>query len=130
MVKGKNELIAAVIAKARPVALDGEDLTLAFSATDAFIKKKAEDPAYRQIVGEALRAVTTRRLRLSYELREELGDEQGEDGPTYSEQDWIRRFMDEFDAEEVPVEWQPDAAASAGDGERGAHAARSNEKGA
>jgi hypothetical protein len=129
MVKGKNELIAAVIAKARPVALDGEDLTLAFSATDAFIKKKAEDPAYRQIVGEALRAVTTRRLRLSYELRAELGDEQGED-PTYSEEDWIRRLMDEFDAEEVPLEWEPDPADSTAQGETGAPAATSYQKGA
>ena len=38
-----------------------------------FSKKKAEDPAHRAAVGEALRALTGERWRLSYELREESG---------------------------------------------------------
>jgi DNA polymerase III subunit gamma/tau len=130
LVRGENALVGAVVGEARPVALDGEDLTLAFATTAPFLKKKAEDPSNRRIVGEALRAVTGRRWRLSYELREALDSEQRAEPQARSEEDWIRRFMDEFDAEEVPGEWAHDAAGSAADGERGAHAATSNEKGA
>jgi DNA polymerase-3 subunit gamma/tau len=121
LVRGENALIGAVVEVARPVAVDGEDLTLAFAATDQFLKKKAEDPANRLIVGEALRAVTGRRWRLSYELREDLGGTTGLEASGSSEEDWIRRFIEEFDAEEI---------ASVQDGERGAQPATSNEKGA
>jgi hypothetical protein len=130
LVRGENALVGAVVGEARPVAVDGEDLTLAFATTAPFLKKKAEDPNNRMIVGEALRAVTGRRWRLSYELREVLGAGQPAEPEQRSEEDWIRRFMDEFDAEEVPEEWEPDPATSAADGERGAPAATSNEKGA
>ncbi len=121
LVRGENALIGAVVEVARPVAVDGEDLTLAFAATDQFLKKKAEDPANRLIVGEALRAVTGRRWRLSYELREDLGGTTGLEASGSSEEDWIRRFIEEFDAEEI---------ASEENGERGAQPATSNEKGA
>jgi DNA polymerase III subunit gamma/tau len=130
LVRGENALVGAVVGEARPVALDGEDLTLAFATTAAFLKKKAEDPNNRAIVGEALRAVTGRRWRLSYELREALGAGERAEPEQRSEEDWIRRFMDEFDAEEVPREWEPGSTDSAQGGERGAHAATSNEKGA
>ncbi len=120
LVRGENALIGAVVGEARPVAADGDDLTLAFAATDQFLKKKAEDPANRLIVGEALRAVTGRRWRLSYELREELGGNGAAESSGSTEEDWIRRFIEEFDAEEIPGE----------DGERGAQPATSNEKGA
>ncbi len=118
LVRSENALIGAVVGVARPVAVDGDDLTLAFAATDQFLKKKAEDPANRLIVGEALRAVTGRRWRLSYELREDLGSDAGPQPSGRSEEDWIRRFIEEFDAEEIE------------DGERGAQPATSNEKGA
>ena len=74
LVRAENALLGALIADARPVELDGEELTFAF-ALDAFLKKKAEDPANRVIVGEALRAVTGGRWRLLYELREELAED-------------------------------------------------------
>ncbi len=60
-----------MIGEARPVAVDGEELTLAFPSTAEFFKKKAEDPANRVAVGEALRALAGGRWRLRYELREE-----------------------------------------------------------
>jgi DNA polymerase III subunit gamma/tau len=129
LVRGENALVGAVVGEARPVAVSGDDLTLAFATTAPFLKKKAEDPNNRMIVGEALRAVTGRRWRLSYELREELSSEQAPAAQS-SEQDWIRRFMDEFDAEEVPLEWEPDPADSAAGDQPGAHAATSYQKGA
>jgi DNA polymerase III subunit gamma/tau len=129
LVRGENALVGAVVGEARPVAVSGDDLTLAFATTAPFLKKKAEDPNNRMIVGEALRAVTGRRWRLSYELREEIASEQAPPAQS-SEEDWIRRVMDEFDAEEVPLEWEPDPADSAAQGETGARAATSYQKGA
>jgi DNA polymerase-3 subunit gamma/tau len=134
LVRGENALIGAVVGEARPVAADGDDLILAFAATDQFLKKKAEDPANRLIVGEALRAVTGRRWRLSYELREDLGGEDRPQSSGGSEEDWIRRFIEEFDAEEIPgaqveVGQEPAPSAPAQHGERGAQPATSDEKG-
>jgi DNA polymerase-3 subunit gamma/tau len=128
LVRSQNALIGALIAEARPVAVAGEDLTLAFASSAQFLKKKAEDPANRLTVGEALRAVTGGRWRLSYELRDDLGADEGAPAAAErTEEDWIRRFVEEFDAEEMPGEWEPSAE---GDAERGAQAVTSNEKGA
>ncbi len=103
VVRGENALLGALIAEARPVELSGEELTLAFGSP--FLKKKAEDPANRAVVGDALRAVTATRWRLTYELREDLTDSGAETHEEHSEERWLARFMDEFDAEEVPGEW-------------------------
>jgi hypothetical protein len=103
LVKGENGLLGALIAEAWPVAVEGEDLTLAFAASAQFLKKKAEDPANRMTVGEALRAVTGVRWRLSYELREDGAGGQPAGGGELSEEDWVRRFIEEFDAEEIPA---------------------------
>jgi len=134
LVRGEHALLGALIAEARPVAVDGEDLTLAFASTAQFLKKKAEDPANRAAVGEALRAVTGGRWRLSYELREVLAGQDRPDGGEDSEEEWVRRFIEEFDAEEIPGGWES-APGGAGthpinDGEHGVQAVTSNEKGA
>jgi len=113
LVRGENALLGALIAEARPVAAQGEDLTLAFAASAQFLKKKAEDPANRMTVGEALRAVTGERWRLSYELREQPAGEQA--AAERSEEEWVRRFIDEFDAEELD-DWEPTRPADAGEG--------------
>jgi DNA polymerase-3 subunit gamma/tau len=106
LVRGENGLLGALIAEARPVEAQGEDLTVAFASSKPFLKKKASVPLNRAAVAEALRAVTGVRWRLSFELRDELGEDQA-DGPqaARSEEEWIRRFMEEFDAEELPGEW-------------------------
>jgi DNA polymerase III subunit gamma/tau len=107
LVRGRNGLLGALIAEAQPLAVAGEDLTVAFASTATFLKKKAEDPANRAIVSEALREITGGRWRLSYELRDELDapEHPGEGG--YSEEEWVRRFVEELDAEELPGEWAP-----------------------
>jgi DNA polymerase-3 subunit gamma/tau len=119
LIRSENARLAAVIEGARPVELDGADLTIAFGLS--FFKKQAERPADRMALSEALNALTGTRWRLSYELREDLASEPAEepdDGG--SEERWLARFMEEFDAEEIPVEQ---------DGE-GEPAVTSNEKGA
>jgi DNA polymerase-3 subunit gamma/tau len=104
LVRVENGLLGALVAEAHPVALDGEDLTVGFAPTAQFLKKKAEDRANRVTVTEALRDVTGRRWRVSYELRDELDTQGGPDRVEHSEEEWVRRFMEEFDAEELPGE--------------------------
>jgi hypothetical protein len=51
------------------------------------------------VAGEALKAVTGRRLALRYELRDDEEEPEGE--PVLSGEELVQRFMEEFDAEEV-----------------------------
>ena len=130
LVRGENALLGALIAEARPVAATGDEVILAFATTAQFLKKKAEDPANRMTVGEAMRAITGTRWRLSYELREAPAQDRppGEE----SEEDWVRRFMTEFEAEELAGEWPSEGAQAAGDtpAEPGARAVSGSEQGA
>jgi DNA polymerase-3 subunit gamma/tau len=104
LVRTDNALLGACIEEARPVEVTGEDLTVAFSATAPFLKKKAENADNRAAVTAALHDVTGRRWRLSYELQEELAAQDGAPQSSDSEEQWLKRFVDEFDAEELPAE--------------------------
>ncbi|MGO9448218.1 MAG: DNA polymerase III subunit gamma/tau [Solirubrobacteraceae bacterium] len=105
LVVAGHALCGAVIADTRPVALAGDDLTVGFPTSAAFLKKKAEDPSNRQIVTDALRQLAPGRWRIGYELREDLDESSGNGTPrTYTEEEWIERFKSELDAEEIPVE--------------------------
>jgi len=116
VVGASNAMIAAAIADARPVAVADEDLTVAFPSSAPFMKKKAEDPDNRAIVADALHQITGGRWRLSYELSEVSADaESGQGVPT--EEEWVARFMKEFDAEELLGESSP-AAGAVEDGRR------------
>jgi DNA polymerase-3 subunit gamma/tau len=104
LVGAENKLLSAVLKDARAVALSEEELTVAFAATASFLKKKAEDSAHRATVTEALRQLTGQpRLRVVYELREELPPPAEGDGmqAPRSEEEWVARFKDELDAEEL-----------------------------
>jgi DNA polymerase-3 subunit gamma/tau len=102
LVRTDNALLGACIEEARPVEVTGEDLTVAFSATAPFLKKKAENPDNRAAVTAALADVTGRRWRLSYELQDALAAQDGAPPSSDSEEQWLKRFMEEFDAEELP----------------------------
>jgi DNA polymerase III subunit gamma/tau len=101
LVRSENGLLGACIAEARPVALEGEELTVAFASSAQFHKKKAEDPAHRTAVGEALSSVTGSRWRLVYELSDEPGEGEEPHAGQRSGEEWVARFMREFDAEEL-----------------------------
>jgi DNA polymerase-3 subunit gamma/tau len=122
VVRADNALIGALIADARPAAVDGEDLTVAFASSAAFLKKKAEHPDNRAIVSEALRQVTGGRWRLSYELLEAEA-ELASGGQAPTEEEWVRRFMEEFDAEELLSDQEP-----GGTGASDAHASVNSEQ--
>jgi hypothetical protein len=95
---------------------------VAFASSAAFLKKKAEHPDNRAIVTEALHQVTGGRWRLSYELLEVDEEDTHEQTPP-TEEEWVRRFMEEFDAEELFGDQTPGGGAvNAGAVENGDHA--------
>jgi hypothetical protein len=126
LVRGENARLGAAIERARPVEVKGEELTIAFGSS--FLKKQAEGPADRMTVGESLTALTRVRWRLAYELRDDLdaGAEGVEEPGADSDERWLARFMEEFDAEEIPYEGPPTPPATAPDEPK----LTSNEKGA
>jgi DNA polymerase-3 subunit gamma/tau len=102
LVRNDNAMLGACIEEAQPVDVKGEDLVVAFSATTPFHKKKAESPDNRATVAAALHEVTGRRWRLSYELQDGIGPYTEDDAAPLSEDEWVQRFIEEFDAEELP----------------------------
>ena len=92
----ENGMLGAALGAARPQAVEGERLTVAFPTDAAFVKKKAE--ANRELVQRALRGLTGQALSVTYELREDAGG----GGPALlGEEELIERLRAEFAAEEV-----------------------------
>ena len=99
-VRQGNAMLAATLEAARPAALDDHALTLAFPTGAAFFKRKAEQDDYRRATAEAVRSVTGATVALRYELAE-FEPEGPVQEPSLSGEELVRRFMEEFDAEEV-----------------------------
>ncbi|HEV3376016.1 MAG TPA: DNA polymerase III subunit gamma/tau [Thermoleophilaceae bacterium] len=92
----ENGMIGAALSTARPMALEGGRLTVAFPTDASFVKKKAE--ANLEMVERALRGLTGQSLTVVYELR----DDAAPDGPVLlGEEELIERLREEFAAEEV-----------------------------
>jgi DNA polymerase-3 subunit gamma/tau len=102
--KEEAPMLAGLLEDARPAALADAGLTLAWPESSAFSKRKAEDPANRELIAGAIRAVTGTSLRLAYELRADAEVVAAGAAPSLSEDDLVQRFKDEFDAEELPPE--------------------------
>ena len=95
-------MLAALLADARPVALSERELTLAFPSGAEFLKRKAEQDEHRRVTAQALKSVSGRALGLRYELRDSDDEQEGRDGGTgLSGEELVRRFVEEFDAEEI-----------------------------
>ena len=92
----ENGMLGAALGAARPIAVEGDRLTVAFPPDAAFVKKKAE--ANREMVQRALRGLTGQGLNIAYELREDAAS----GGPALlGEEELIERLRAEFAAEEV-----------------------------
>ena len=97
IVRKDNEMLAALLADARPVSLEGHDVTIAFPSDMAFLKKKAEQDEYRRATAEALRSVLGASLALRYELSDEQPTTVVDVGISHDE--LVRRLVEEFDAQ-------------------------------
>jgi DNA polymerase-3 subunit gamma/tau len=108
VVRQENQMLAALLADARPVALHDHDVTVAFPAGKAFLKRKAEQDDYRRATAEALRSVIGTTLVLRYELRDEQ-DLPEPEAAGISHEELVKRLVDEFDAQEVLDDDQEEA---------------------
>ena len=110
-VREQNRLLAASLAEARPAALAGRELTLAWGQSGAFFKHKAEDPVNKDLIAQVIRAVTGSSLRLAYALRSDADHAAtpSSAAPELSEDELIARLVSEFDAEELPPDTPPEA---------------------
>ncbi len=97
-----NQLLAGCLAEARPIAVAGREITLAFTPDCGFQKKKAEGTSERQLLTAAFQELTGVAPRLLLETRE--AEELGAEPEVLGEDDLIARLRAEFDA----VDHQPD----------------------
>jgi DNA polymerase-3 subunit gamma/tau len=95
--------LAATFDGARPVSLDEEGLTIGFPAELTFNKRKAEAPDKRELMADALEAISGRRLRLSYVLLdgEAAPAEKPPAGDEIDHDAMVEKLKSEFDAKEV-----------------------------
>src|SRR4051794_6542053 len=94
-VRERNGMLGALLGQARPIALEGDLLKVAFAEDATFGKKKAE--ANRELVVEALKGITGRGLSVAYELSAAAAK-----GPALlSEAELLERLRSEFGATEV-----------------------------
>jgi DNA polymerase III subunit gamma/tau len=100
-----NALCAAALAGAQPVAVEDGQVTVAFPPGAEYLRRKAEDDDYRACVAAALRTVTGAKARVAYVLGEPA-DAATTEAPAaaLSEDELVRRFVAEFDAEEIHPE--------------------------
>jgi hypothetical protein len=92
--------MAALLEQAKPAALSGDDLTLAWPESAAFSKRQVEDPAKRDQIAQSIRAVTGASLRLAHELRAD--HELAPAAEPLSEDELVDQFKREFSAVEEP----------------------------
>jgi DNA polymerase-3 subunit gamma/tau len=100
--ENQQQLLAGCLAEARPIAVSGREITLAFTPDCGFQKKKAEGAAERQLLTAAFQELTGVAPRLLLETRE--AEELGAEPEVLGEDDFIARLRAEFDA----VDHQPD----------------------
>ncbi len=68
--RGRDQLCAVALERARPVALEGTELTIAFPTDAAFYRGTADREERRLALREALREVTGTTLSVTFELRD------------------------------------------------------------
>jgi DNA polymerase-3 subunit gamma/tau len=99
-------MLAALLEGANPVEVAAGELRLAFAESAAFLKRKAEGVPNRETLGQAIKAVTGRPLKLVYELRADAETEQVAE-EVLSDDEFVARLVAEFDAQELPPEDEP-----------------------
>jgi DNA polymerase III gamma/tau subunit len=98
-----GEMIAALLADARPAALEGDELVLEYPKSASFSKRKIADPVNGERLAEALKLVAGRPVTVRVELRDRPDDEEVKASRVagLSEDEAIDRIKDTFDAEDL-----------------------------
>ncbi|HUR86852.1 MAG TPA: DNA polymerase III subunit gamma/tau [Solirubrobacteraceae bacterium] len=100
-----NRICAAALSEAQPIAVEDGQVTVAFPATADYQRRRADDEEYRACVAAALREVTGAKARIEYVLADVASPGRPEhETPPLSEDELVRRFVSEFDAEEIHPE--------------------------
>lgn len=101
-------LLAAALRKARPVAITGHAVVVAFAHDDSFNRRMAaENSEHRRVVADALHSLTGVALKLDYELHDLGAEDLAEE---LSGDELVARIVQEFDAEEIVAETVPESA--------------------
>jgi DNA polymerase-3 subunit gamma/tau len=109
-----GEMMAALLAEARPMSLEEDVLVLAYPASASFSKRKIEDRANGERLTQALRLVSGRQLVARFEIHDGAQPEDPEAAPArLTEDELIARFKSEFDAEDVAERRQAEETAAA-----------------
>jgi DNA polymerase-3 subunit gamma/tau len=98
-IEAESPRLAALLRQAQPHELADDGLTIAWPESAAFSKRQAEEPAKREVIASAVRAVTGASLRLAHELRDDAVPAPAD---SLSDEELVERFKQEFSAEEVP----------------------------
>ncbi len=102
-VKAANGLCAAALAAAAPIAVEDGRVTIAFDAEHAYLLRQVDREEYRACVCDAIHALTGGKAQISYVLQDAPATElAAAAAPT--DQEWVQRFVAEFDAEEIDPE--------------------------
>jgi DNA polymerase-3 subunit gamma/tau len=101
-----GEMMAALLAEARPLSLEDDVLLLAYPASASFSKRKIEDRANGERLSQALRLVSGRPLAARFEIHEDSEGNGQEGTPVVrlTEDELIDRFKSEFDAQDMAEE--------------------------
>ena len=107
-IEAESPLLAAALRESRPTGLADSELTLAWAKSEALSRRKAENAASRELIAKTIRSVTGSSLRVAYALRAD-GDAPVQ-AAMLSEDELIDRLVNEFDAEELLPEPEPEPA--------------------
>jgi DNA polymerase III subunit gamma/tau len=103
-IRAEHKLLRAFFNEAAPTNVTEDELTIAFAASAAFNKRKAEEADNRRILLDTLQRLTGRRYQVSFELSEQdLAGGSAPDRSGLSEDEIMQQLMSELDAEELPA---------------------------
>jgi DNA polymerase-3 subunit gamma/tau len=105
LVRGQNEMLAALLHGALPGAISEQQLTVLLPAGAQFLKRKLDgNEHHRRMASDAVRSVTGVALELSFRVAEPVDAAvavPAVEDDKLSEAELVRRFVEEFDAQEL-----------------------------
>ena len=101
-------MLAALLESARPAGVAEGELTLAWPQSAGFLKRKAEDPANKELIGARdPRGHRAARCGSRTSCAPTASSPPRPERPELSEEELVNRFVEEFDAEVLPPEEEP-----------------------